>query len=66
MANITSRYGSRYGRKLKNIAANIEKVYRGVKQKCPYCNKQGVKRLSMGVWHCRKCNKKFTGKAYSV
>jgi len=20
----------------------------------------------MGIWHCRKCNAKFAGKAYSV
>ena len=25
-----------------------------------------VKRLSVGIWNCKKCSSKFTGKAYSL
>ncbi|MBI2652557.1 hypothetical protein HYX00_03780, partial [Candidatus Woesearchaeota archaeon] len=34
--------------------------------KCPYCHKIAVKRIAVGIWNCKKCNVKFTGKAYSV
>jgi len=36
------------------------------RHKCPYCLAVQVKRIATGIWHCRKCNTKFTGKAYSV
>ncbi len=61
----TKRFGPRYGPRLKNKNAQIEAVQRS-KQTCPYCKKQAVKRMSTGIWHCRKCDKKFTGKAYSI
>jgi len=59
------RFGARYGRKLKLKFSKIESEQRKL-HKCPYCNKIAVKRISAGIWHCRKCNAKFTGKAYSV
>jgi len=61
----TKRYGPRYGPRLKNKVAQIEAVQRSW-QTCPYCRKPKVKRLSMGIWHCRKCQKTFSGKAYSI
>jgi len=59
------RFGARYGAKPKHKFAKIEKEQRK-KHKCPYCNYVKVKRLAVGIWHCRKCNSKFTGKAYSI
>jgi large subunit ribosomal protein L37Ae len=59
------RYGPRYGRRVKHKLAKIEAVQKG-KQKCPYCSAERVKRLSTGIWICRKCDSKFTGKAYSI
>jgi|TARA_Y100000310_G_scaffold169639_1_gene169855 large subunit ribosomal protein L37Ae len=59
------RFGARYGSKPKHKFAKIEKEQRK-KHVCPYCNNLKVKRVSVGIWHCRKCNAKFTGKAYSV
>ena len=59
------RLGARYGRKGKIRLAKIEKVQRG-KHQCPYCRAWAVKRLSAGIWTCRKCEVKFTGKAYST
>ena len=59
------RFGARYGRKPKLQFSKIEAEQRK-KHKCPYCNKISVKRVSVGIWHCNKCDAKFTGKAYSV
>lgn len=59
------RFGPRYGRKPKEKFAKIEKEQRKL-HKCPYCNAIKVKRVAVGIWHCRKCDAKFTGKAYSV
>lgn len=59
------RFGSRYGRTVKLKLAKIEKEQRK-KHKCPYCNNMQVKRLSAGIWFCKKCKAKFTGKAYTI
>ncbi len=59
------RFGARYGRKLKERFGKIELEQRK-KQKCPYCSAPKVKRIAVGIWECRKCKTKFTGKAYSV
>ena len=59
------RFGARYGRKTKLKFSKIEAEQRKF-HKCPYCSKTAVKRVAVGIWHCRKCNAKFTGKAYSI
>ena len=59
------RFGARYGRKSKLKFSKIETEQRKL-HKCPYCSKIAVKRVAIGIWKCRKCNAKFTGKAYSV
>ena len=59
------RFGARYGRRVKHRLAKIESVQRG-KHKCPYCHAQKVKRVAAGIWNCKKCGAKFTGKAYSI
>ncbi len=58
------RFGARYGPTLKKRFAKIEALQRG-KHKCPYCNKTAVKRVAVGIWHCRKCTATFAGKAYT-
>jgi large subunit ribosomal protein L37Ae len=57
------RFGARYG---KRVRAKIVKVEdkQHKKQKCPFCNKIGVKRISKGIWECPRCNKKFAGGVY--
>ncbi|MBR9692244.1 50S ribosomal protein L37ae [Candidatus Woesearchaeota archaeon] len=59
------RFGARYGRRVKHKLAEIEAVQRG-KHVCPYCRAPRVKRLAVGIWNCRKCGAKFSGKAYSI
>ena len=60
------RFGARYGRKLRKRVTDIESQQKK-KHTCPYCSKTGsVKRLSSGVWNCKKCGSKFTSKAYTV
>ena len=61
----TRRFGARYGRKVKERLAAIEKGLKK-KHKCPYCSQLKVKRLSAGIWFCDKCKSKFTGRAYSL
>lgn len=61
----TGRFGPRYGKRLKSKILSIEKVQRK-KQKCPYCHRTSVKRVAPGIWFCKKCENKFTGKAYWV
>jgi len=60
----TGRFGARYGRKIRQRVLKIEEQQRK-KHKCPYCTAIKVKRLSIGIYKCDKCNSKFTGKAYS-
>ncbi len=59
------RFGTRYGKKLRAKISIVEKVQRQ-KQKCPYCSRKSVKRLSAGIWYCNKCESTFTSKAYRV
>lgn len=59
------RFGARYGRKIKYKVAKIEEELKK-KHKCPYCTSFRAKRTAVGIWQCRKCGAKFTGKAYSI
>ena len=66
MAKLTTkRFGARYGARLKKKLAEIESQQK-TKYPCPYCNYVKVKRVSMGIWKCNKCDAKFSSKAYSV
>ena len=59
------RFGSRYGLTLRQKLGKIEAEQRK-KHVCPYCKKRAVKRLSAGIWYCKKEGKKFTSMAYTV
>jgi large subunit ribosomal protein L37Ae len=59
------RFGTRYGRTLKLKYGQIE-VEQRKKHKCPYCSNAAVKRIAVGIWNCKKCGVKFTGKAYTI
>lgn len=59
-----ARFGARYGKRLKAKLLAVEAVQKQ-KQNCPYCMRPAAKRLSSGIWQCKKCNNKFTGMAYT-
>lgn len=57
------KFGARYGKKVKDNWAKVEEKQRK-KQKCPFCGKPGLKRLSKGIWKCPKCGRKFASDIY--
>jgi large subunit ribosomal protein L37Ae len=57
------RYGPRYGKRLKRLVSDVEKVKRS-RHVCPKCKMRYVVRVSAGVWQCKKCGAKFAGAAY--
>ena len=59
------RFGARYGKRTRDKVVAVESKQRK-KQKCPFCGKLGVKRLSKGIWKCsrKKCSKKFASDTY--
>ena len=59
------RFGSRYGKRVRAKLVKVETDQRK-KQKCPFCNKVGIKRLSKGIWQCSRCNKKFASDTYKL
>jgi large subunit ribosomal protein L37Ae len=59
------RFGTRYGKRVRNKLVNVETKQRK-KQKCPFCNKMGIKKLSKGIWYCKKCDKKFASNTYHL
>ena len=61
----TGRFGARYGIIIRRKVGDVEKVQKSW-FKCPSCNAKRVKRISTGIWQCRKCQVKFASKAYSM
>src|SRR6056297_247981 len=59
------RFGARYGRTIRSITGGVEHKQRKL-YKCPYCRKVSAKRESVGIWLCRNCGSKFTGRSYEV
>jgi len=57
------RFGARYGKKQKAKLAEIEKIQK-LMHICPRCKMKYVKRVSSGIWYCKKCGNKFAGLAY--
>ena len=61
----TKRFGVRYGRSNRDKLAAVEELHRRW-LKCPYCSKETVRRVTAGIWHCKKCNATFAGRAYTI
>lgn len=59
----SGRLGSGYGTNVRAKFIAVESKQRK-KQICPFCNRPTVKRKSVGIWHCKKCDKTFAERAY--
>ena len=57
------RFGARYGKKVRVKVAEIEKKQQ-TRHICPKCSLPYVRRLSKGIFLCKKCGNKFAGQAY--
>ena len=61
----TGRFGARYGKTIRKKILEVElkqkKIY-----KCPKCHYIKLKRLSSGIWNCKKCSIKVAAKAYEI
>lgn len=55
-----TRYGATVRKRYVKIITELKKPHR-----CPQCGFVRVKRESVGVWKCRKCDYTFTGGAYT-
>ncbi|HLA23512.1 MAG TPA: 50S ribosomal protein L37ae [Candidatus Nanoarchaeia archaeon] len=59
------RFGARYGRRIRDRLVQVE-IKQRKRQKCPFCNRLGAKRVSKGIWECQKknCGKKFASNTF--
>ena len=57
------RFGPRYGVSIRRRIREVE-ARQKVWHVCPSCAAPRVKRVSTGIWECRKCGHKFAGGSY--
>ncbi|RAH13603.1 MAG: 50S ribosomal protein L37ae [Methanobacteriota archaeon] len=62
-AGATAKFGARYGVSVRRNSAGAMKK-KSQLYTCPVCQYKKVKRKSVGIWHCDKCNHTFTGGAW--
>jgi large subunit ribosomal protein L37Ae len=55
-----TRYGATVRKRYIKVITELRKPH-----KCPECGFVRVKRVSVGVWKCRKCDFTFAGGAYT-
>lgn len=61
---VAGRYGPRYGVRTRKQMAVVTAA-KNRSYECPRCNHVAVKRVSTGIWQCRRCDLKFAGGAYT-
>ena len=62
-AKSTGRFGARYGATIRKRVRVIEAKTKQ-KHRCPRCRTYSVKRISIGIWECRKCHYVYAGGAW--
>jgi large subunit ribosomal protein L37Ae len=55
-----ARYGGTVRKRYVEVVSETRRPH-----SCPQCRAVAVKRLSVGIWKCRKCDFTFTGGAYT-
>jgi len=60
----TGRYGPRAGRKAREGVRKIEDAAKNAK--CPSCGSPRVKKSSVGVWACGRCERVFAAAAFTT
>ena len=58
------RFGARYGVIVRNRIKTIE-AQQKKRHECPVCHHDSVRRVSSGIWFCKRCETKFAATAYS-
>jgi len=64
-AGICGKYGTRYGSSLRKVIKKVE-VSQHSKYFCEFCGKHAFKRVAVGIWKCKACNKTKAGGAYTL
>ena len=59
----SARFRTGFGKTVKERLREVEDKQKK-KQKCPYCKKLAVKKISKGIWKCKACKKKFASRNY--
>lgn len=62
-AKSAGRFGARYGVRIRRRIREVEQRQKQP-HPCPSCGHAKVRRVSTGIWQCRKCDYKFAGGAY--
>jgi len=57
------RFGPRYGVSIRRQIREVESRMKAT-HTCPTCGAPKVRRVSAGIWGCRKCGHTFAGGAY--
>lgn len=60
----SGKFAGRYGMRLRKKWLEVDTKQRAP-HPCPVCNQGVLKRVSSGIWECRKCGAKLTGRAYA-
>lgn len=61
----TGRFGARYGSRTRKRFREVEMKTRAP-QRCPRCATKRMKKVSVGIWQCPKCDAKVTGGAWEL
>ncbi|MBS7644720.1 MAG: 50S ribosomal protein L37ae [Candidatus Bathyarchaeia archaeon] len=61
---LAATFGARYGTSPRKRYLEVMREMKS-RHGCPNCLSKSVKRVSVGIWRCRKCGYTFTGGAYT-
>ncbi len=62
-AGVVGKLGPRYGVRIRRRVQEVETLQKQ-RHSCPRCLAKSVKRVSSGVWRCRRCGLTFAGGAF--